>query len=149
MAAHGLTILRQMRKALGEGLDQQAVVQRVRWGLCAPGTCSSVGFSFDLWEAIRKASDALEVEEEDVQARKAALAVEIDAGILALSWMNAYPTLEAITLARDAYVKPGTPHYNKRWRRFDEGVSSVHAKARRMIADRYPLDRRAPADNDW
>ena len=141
MAAHALTILRQVRFALVSGRTD--ITNSIEFALSAPGTCCSVGFSSDQWDAVERANAKLK--ETGTEEAKTALLATIDTAITTVAWMDAYPMMEAVKAAMLAYIKIGTPHYKARWVKFEQGDTKAQATARAAIAGQYPLDRRAPA----
>lgn len=143
MAAHALTIMRQCRKSLADGRSVEDITRLVSHGLSAPGTCCSVGFSMDQWDAVERANARLK--ETGTEEAKTALLAAIDTAITTVAWMDAYPMMEAIKAAMLAYIKIGTPHYKARWAKFEQGDLKAQTVARAAIAAMYPLDRRAPA----
>lgn len=144
MAAHGLTILRQIWTMLRE--QPHRATSYAEGALEAPGTCFTAGFSMDTWRAI----DSTLIGVSRGTATLDTLREVVQNAIVAHLWMEAYPTLEAVRAAKEAYVKVGKPHYRKRMEAFDRGDKAVHAKARRMVEHTYPLTNiHAALLRDW
>lgn len=142
MAAHGLTIVRQCRKVICEGKPTSQVTGYVKQALSAPGTCFTVGFNMTAYTNLTLANDRVirgEGTPEDT------IVPVLDAAIASHMWMDAYPSMEAISAAMALYIRVGTPYWKTRSRKFDAGDRAVHARVRSDIAARFPLDRRAPA----
>lgn len=140
MAAHGLTIMRQIQKLISEGKSKDDVTRYVDGGLSAPGTCFTVGFSASSWGAVERVNTRVKEGEASLDD----LALVVDGAIKAHAWMDAYPCMEAINDAAGAFVRYGKPHWKKRSAAFDAGDEATHAAARAMVAARWPLERRAP-----
>ena len=135
MAAHGLTICRQLLKRANNGCSTEDL-KRWTWdALSAPGTCFSASFDWDMWRDLERAQDS-----GDRQRMVESITASIDRHI----WMDAYPTMEAVQEAKRAYVRWHTPYYRRRVTEFDSGNAKAHETARAAIVSHYPLDRRAP-----
>lgn len=135
MAAHALTILRHFLIRIHSDASDKAVFKSVHFGLgSAKGADTSEGFDWDSWCALEDMSYKAEASRSDLKAL-------VEAAIEKHLWMDAYPCLEALRLARDAFVKQGNPHWRKRDERF---LSGSVPNARRLIVPMYPMDRRAP-----
>jgi hypothetical protein len=144
MAAHGLTIMRQILTVLRE--QPHRAEDYTRGALSAPGTCFTAGFSMDAWEAI----DRTIIDMARGMATHSTLREVVQGALVAHIWMEAYPTLEAVRAAKTAYVKVGKPHYRKRMEAFDRGDKAAHVKARRMVEHTYPLTHiHAALLRDW
>ncbi|NBY13197.1 MAG: hypothetical protein EBQ76_00205 [Betaproteobacteria bacterium] len=144
MAAHGLTIMRQVWTVLRE--QPHRAESFAAGALEAPGTCFTAGFSMDAWSAI----DSTLIAVSRGTATLDTLREVVQKAIGTHLWMEAYPTLEAVRAAKEAYVKVGTPHFRKRMAAFDAGDKAVHAKARRMVEHTYPLTHiHAALLRDW
>lgn len=140
MAAHGLTILRQIKNVC-LSRPMMATVAYLDSALNAPGTCCTVGFDthtwFELWSAQLKLADG--------QMGAAEFLTLLDTAIQKHMWMDAYPCMDAIKAAQALYVKPHTPHYRKRQDKFDAGDQTVHSVLRSQIAQSPQYgNRRAP-----
>ena len=133
MAAHGLTIMRQILAVLREQPNRAA--DYTRGALSAPGTCFTAGFNIGSWGRIESVLDGIKNGEADLDT----LHDTVREALVAHLWMEAYPTLEAVRAAKEAFVKVGTPHFRKRMDAFDTGDKAAHVKARRMVRDTYPL----------
>jgi hypothetical protein len=133
MAAHGLTIMRQILTVLREQPHRAA--DYARGALSAPGTCFTAGFNIGMWGRIESVLDGIKHGEADLDT----LHDTVREALVAHLWMEAYPTLEAVRAAKAAFVKVGTPHYRRRMDAFDTGNRAAHTKARRMVRDTYPL----------
>ena len=61
-------------------------------------------------------------------------------------WMQVYPCLEAVQEAKAAYLRSCQRHVaeTERRERFNNGDAEVHAVARALVTDRWPLDQGAP-----
>lgn len=134
MAAHALTILRHFHLRLNSDASDKAVFQFVHQSLSAAGADTSEGFDWDVWCALEDMSYKAEAPRSDLK-------VLVEDAIQKHLWMDAYPCLESIRLARNAFVKQGNPHWRKRDERF---MSGSVPNARRLIIPMYPLARRAP-----
>ena len=133
MAAHGLTLMRQILTVLRE--QPHRAEDYTRGALSAPGTCFTAGFSMDSWDAIERTLDNMKRGNADLDTLRGV----VSDALVAHLWLEAYPTLEAVRAAKTAYVKVGKPHYRKRMEAFDRGDKAAHVKARRMVADTHPL----------
>jgi len=144
MAAHGLTIMRQVWTMLREQPHRAA--SYAEGALSAPGTCLTAGFSMDAWSAIERTLDNMK----RGTATLDTLHEVVQDALVAHIWMEVYPTLEAVRAAKEAYVKVGTPHYRRRMAAFDAGDKAAHVKARRMVEHTYPLTHiHAALLRDW
>lgn len=133
MAAHGLTVMRQILTVLRE--QPHRAESYARGALSAPGTCFTAGFNIACWGRIEQTLDGMQ----RGNATLDTLHEVVQEALVAHLWMEAYPTLEAVRAAKTAYVKVGTPHYRRRMDAFDTGDKAAHVKARRMVRDAYPL----------
>jgi hypothetical protein len=133
MAAHGLTIMRQILTVLRE--QPHRAVSYAEGALSAPGTCFTAGFSMDSWGAIERTLNDIK----NGAATLDTLHEVVQEALVKHLWMEAYSMLEAVRAAKEAYVKVGTPHFRKRMDAFDAGDKAVHIKARRMVQSTYPL----------
>jgi hypothetical protein len=126
MAAHTLTILRQMKRVLevlsASEPTPEARLLRVR-KFVTEGL-SPVGFvvTWEEWENLSKLCE-FETDFEDFRSR---LNVELDQLIEKYAWYDAYPCYEAVELT------------------FGRGYFPEKPESREKIVDVYPLDRRAP-----
>jgi hypothetical protein len=144
MAAHGLTIMRQVLTVLRE--QPHRAVSYAEGALSAPGTCFTAGFNMDSWCSIERTLDNMK----RGTATLDTLREVVQDALVKHLWMEAYPTLEAVRAAKATYVKVGTPHYRRRMDAFDRGDKAVHAKARRMVEHTYPLTNiHAALLRDW
>ena len=135
MAAHGLTIMRQCLAIVSnETKTPGEIVSFVNSALSAPGTCCSVGFSQDSWEAVDRACYDLQL---GTALARQELRLRIEAAAEQHKWMGAYPSMDAIKEAIRLYVRIGTPYYKARWARFDAGDAETHKKAHAMIVPTY------------
>lgn len=141
MAAHGLTIVRQLLRMIKDGQSQSTLLMHASGALSAPGTCITGCFDYDDYRAVDNAVEHLRDGSGSVEALTAVL-IRVSEH---LAWMDAYPSLEAVQDAMTLHVKIGKPHWRKRMDRFEKGNPAVHAAARAAITARWPLDRRAPA----
>ena len=133
MAAHGLTIMRQILTVLRE--QPHRAEDYARGALSAPGTCFTAGFKMDSWDAIERTLKDIAEGEADL----GTLREVVQGALVAHIWMEVYPTLEAVRAAKHRYVKPGKPYWTRRMAQFDAGNKAAHVKARHMVADTYPL----------
>ena len=133
MAAHGLTIMRQICTVLREQPDRAA--DYARGALSAPGTCFTAGFKMDSWDAIERTLDKMAWGNADLDT----LREVVQEALVSHLWMEAYSSLEAVRAAQTAFVKVGRPHFRKRLEAFERGEKAAHVKARRMVTDTYPL----------
>jgi len=140
MAAHGLTIMRQVAEMIRKGFFADQIVDYTSGALLAPGTCCTNGFAFATYQAIARVVDRMKRGE----AALTDLQRVVDQAIQTHMWMDAYPSMEAVQAAYRAYVQIGLPNFRQRLAKFEAGDAGAHAVARQNIADRFPLERRAP-----
>jgi hypothetical protein len=133
MAAHGLTIMRQVLTVLREQPHRAA--SYAEGALSAPGTCFTAGFNMDSWCGIERTLDNMKRGNATLDTLRGV----VSDALVAHLWMEAYPTLEAVRAAKHRYVKPGKPYWTRRMAQFDAGNKAAHVKARRMVADTHPL----------
>jgi hypothetical protein len=140
MAAHGLTIMRQMREMILKDLPQDQITYHVGNALSAPGTCFTKGFQTSSWTAVERMNEGVKQGTSSLTD----LLVILDEAIRVHLWMDAYPCMEAVEDASRAYVKFKKPYWKKRYAAFENGDAKAHARARASIVERWPLNRVAP-----
>jgi hypothetical protein len=86
MAAHGLTICKQVRNII-DTRPPEVAFDYAYGATCAPGTCFTAGFDWDIWTRIDRA-----VQERDM----AALISAVEDGIHLHGWMAEFRTLEDV-----------------------------------------------------
>ena len=109
MAAHGLTILRQVEKMCVEKPEQAG--DYAFYATHAPGTDLATGFRWEAWWLLDRGRSMT----------PEALLAAVREEIVLHQWMSKYRTLEEVKGARDAFVRYGKPHWRKRQERFDAG----------------------------
>jgi hypothetical protein len=109
MAAHGLTILRQVEHICVEKPEKAG--DYAFGATYAPGTDLATGFRWDAWHLLDRARSMT----------PEALLAAVREEIVLHQWMSKYRTLEEVKAARDAFVRYGKPHWRKRQERFDAG----------------------------
>lgn len=157
MAAHALTILRQLAKRMIDadrdivaGLPRftvAQVVENVDLGLGAPGL--DPGFESVWWDRINQANQVLKQRlrtDMDFSAKRSPeywrLFETITAAAYAHQWMSAYPAMEEVRAAMNAYMGDDEERRSLRYREFMES-DTAKVEARKLIADHVPLDRTA------
>lgn len=111
MAAHGLTILRQVEQMCVEKPERAG--EYAFGATYAPGTDLASGFRWDAWHLLDRARSMTP------EALLAAVREEIEKH----AWMGKYRCLEEVKAARVAFVRAGTPHWKKRADKFDAGLA--------------------------
>ena len=91
MAAHGLTICKQIKNVIESAPDR--AFDYAYGATCAPGTCFTAGFDWDVWTALDKAAN-----EKDM----AALVKAVEDGIRLHEWMERFRTLEDVRVYRSS-----------------------------------------------
>ena len=140
MAAHGLTILRQIYKQVSEEKPSSDILSYIDGALRAPGTCFTTGFGISTYTSLALAAESVER-----GAPVSSLLPVLKEGMDAHEWMDAYPSVESLRCAFHRYIRPQTPWWRVRLARFDAGDADTHKLARAAISLAYPLDKRAPA----
>lgn len=85
MAAHGLTICKQIKSVIEAAPDR--AFDYAYGATCAPGTCFTAGFDWDVWTALDKAANDKDM---------AALSQAVEDGIRIHAWMERFRTLEDV-----------------------------------------------------
>lgn len=150
MAAHGLTIARELVWAYSQRSPED-YLRLAEHALGAPGfdvgpsdpTYGNSGFYGQIYRAckgIRRYGHAVDPswlsEERAVQIVEAATKIAAN-----LAFLDGYGSLEDARAAYDAFVRPGTPHYQERRKRWFAGDPKAHRTARPGSAPTFPIVR--------
>lgn len=139
MAAHALTILRQIRlRFIEEG--PEAGTRHARDATNAPGTDLGSGCEYETWAYLDRGEGTI--------GEPGLLTLEgIERHLERHLWMAVYPSLESIQAARDLFVRHGEPGHVRRaktWVKHED----VRVRYRRKLAEvdptYFPMTRLAP-----